>query len=50
MSGLTFTPDLDEDSVEEIECPVCEGFGFLETEDEGSLECGECDGNGTIAP
>lgn len=33
----------------EIECPVCLGFGFLETEDEGTVECDECDGNGSVA-
>lgn len=35
---------------DEIECPECEGFGFLETEDEGTIECPECGGDGTIAP
>lgn len=40
----------DEDDVEEIVCPECEGFGFIETDDEGTAECDECDGNGTIAP
>lgn len=34
---------------DEIECPVCKGFGFLETDD-GTVECDECDGNGSVAP
>jgi len=34
---------------DEIECPVCQGFGFLETAD-GTVECDECDGNGSVAP
>lgn len=34
---------------DEIECPVCLGFGLLETED-GTVECDECDGNGSVAP
>jgi len=36
---------------DEIECPECQGFGFLETDDdEGTIECPECDGDGTVAP
>lgn len=39
----------DPGSGDEIECPVCRGFGFLETDD-GTVECDECDGNGSVAP
>lgn len=38
------------DGEDEIECPECEGMGFVETIDEGTIDCDECDGNGTIAP
>lgn len=37
--------DGDED---EFECPICEGFGFVETDDEGTAECTNCDGDGSI--
>ena len=34
---------------DEIECPECDGFGWVETTDEGTIDCEECDGNGTVA-
>lgn len=45
MSG----PD-DIELEDEIECPSCAGFGFFDDPEEGTVECDECDGNGTIAP
>lgn len=42
--------DAIDDEPDEIECPVCGGLGFLETEGEGTIDCEECDGNGAVAP
>lgn len=45
--GSGDSPDCDECSGGEVECPDCGGEGCDECDDSGFLPCDECDGNGT---
>jgi DnaJ-class molecular chaperone len=31
-----------------IDCPVCDGLGYIPCDDGSELQCARCDGTGTV--